>query len=480
MAQGGKVTPGLTITTVGSGIAQTEPGSLTYQGNFSGYDYLYMTVDASHTAVDPNGAALATPVALAMTTASDLFVLPAAFSVVPLGPPKISSVSTSTDPQGNPVATIAGVNLSGATRILFDGAPANIQSVGSDGSLTVPAPPALGSYNAVVAALDSYGQSSTQALGPVPAAPPLFSYASQVDPYLQISPVSLQAGTDLTVDIQGFSNANFADGQVSVGFGSSDIVVKKIWWINRGRLRMNVSVSPSSQAGAVTVTVISGLQLMMQTGTVQVLPYSAATATLRAPVTNLVTGLNGVPVAGTAVIGTGGLPSNLAGWTLSIGGTSVSFSQTQANQLQAQVPPGSSVGLAPVQLTSPTGNGPPPILMQIDGPPPVINAILNASGLPIDAAHAAQAGDTITMAVAGLADSFDQSHLRITVGGILQTVQSISPAGQPGSFIVTFLMSAQTPVGVQSATVGVDTLVSAGSPVVIRPSDNSQQAHRGH
>ncbi len=479
LAQGGRITSGLTITTVGSGVAQTEQGSLTYQGNFSGYDYLYMTVDASHTAVDPNGVALATPVALAMTTANDLFVLPAAFSVVPVGPPAISSVWTSTDAQGNPIATISGANLSGATRIVFDGAPANIQSVGNDGSLTVPAPPALGSYSAVVAALDSYGQSSTQALGPVPAAPPLFSYASQVDPYLQINPSSLQAGTDLMVDIQGFSNANFADGQISVGLGSSDIVVKKIWWINRGRLRMNVSVGPSAQAGPVTVTAISGLQLMTQTGTVQVLPYSSSTATLRAPVTNLVTGLTGVPVAGTAVIGTSGLPSNLGGWTLSIGGTSVSFSQTQANQLQAQVPPGSSVGLALVQLTSPTGNSLPPILMQIDGPPPVINAILNASGSPIDSAHAAQAGDSLTMAVAGLADSFDQSHLRITVGGVLQTVQSISPAGQPGSFIVTFLLSAQTPVGTQQATVGVDTLVSAGSGIVIRPSDNSQQARKG-
>ena len=183
-------------------------------------------------------------------------------------------------------------------------------------------------------------------------------------------------------------------------------------------------------------------------------------------------------MGGTAVIGSNGLSSNLSGWTLTIGSANANFTLGPANQLLAQVPPGSSIGLAVVQLTSPSGNSLPPILMQIDGPPPVINTVVNASGMAIDAAHAAQAGDTITVGVAGL-DTFVQSHLRITVGGALQPVQSITPAGQPGSFTLTFVLSPQTPTGAQQVAVGIDTVVSAGVPIVIRPSDNSQQTrHR--
>jgi len=248
---------------------------------------------------------------------------------------------------------------------------------------------------------------------------------------------------------------------------------------NRGFLRMNVSISPLAQAGPVTITVISGLQLMTLTSTVQVLAYSARTATLRAPVTNFETGLAGVPVGQIAVIGTNGLPSNLSGWTLLIGGSSTSFKVGANNQLLAQVPPGSSLGAAVVQLVSPSGDTSiPPILMEIDGPPPAISAVLNSSGVTVDATHPAQAGDTITLDVVGLADTVLQSQLRVTVGGVPQTVQSVTTTGQSGAFTVTFLLSSMTPAGSQQVTVGIDTNVSAGVPMVIRPSDNSSQQGR--
>jgi hypothetical protein len=239
---------------------------------------------------------------------------------------------------------------------------------------------------------------------------------------------------------------------------------------------MNVSISPSAQAGPVTLTVISGLQLMTLTSTVQVQAYNARTATLRAPVTNFDTGLAGVPAGQTAVIGTNGLSSNLSAWTLLIGGSSTNFKVGANNQLLAQVPPGASLGPAVVQLVSPSGDTSiPPILMEIDGPPPTISAILNASGMTIDATHPAQAGDTITVNVVGLTDTLVQSQLRVNVGGVPQTVQSVTTTGQSGSFMVTFLLSSLTPAGSQQVTVGIDTNVSAGVSMVIRASDNSSQ-----
>jgi hypothetical protein len=474
LATGGAVTSGLAMTAIGS-YGTAEAGSVAYYGNFSGYDYLLVTVDANAEQQNGNGTPVATPVALAMTTANDLYVLPAAMSVVATGPPSVTSVVGVTDGQGNPAAVIAGANLSGATRITFDGSPAGIESVNSDGSLTVESPPALGSYNSVVAALAGDGQSSTQALGA--STPPVFTYAPQDDPFISVNQPNLAAGTDMTLDIFG-SGVSFVDGQVVVGFGSSDIVVKNVWVSTRGRLRLNVSVSPSAQPGPVTLTVISGLQLVTLTATVQIQPFTSGTQTLLAPVTNVQTGLAGVPVGGTAVMGISGLPSNLSGWTLSIGGTATTITQVGANQLQALVPAGASIGLALVQLTSPAGVNLPPILMQIDGPPPVITAILNAAGIPIDSAHAAQAGDTITVGVVASSNTFLPSQLMITVGGVAQTVQSVTPVGQSGAFTLTFVLAALTPVGSQPVLVGIDTEVSSGVAMWVRPADASQQTRR--
>lgn len=466
IAQSGKVTPGLNITGIG-GAASTEPGTLKYYTYYDNYDYIYMTVDA-------NPVQSATPVALAFTTPNDLFVLPAALSVVPTAPPVVSSVIATTDSQGNPLAVISGSNLK-SDRIVFDGAPASVQSAASDGSsVTVAVPPALGAYNAVVTALAGDGQSSTQELGP--SAPPILNYPPQDNQFIWLDQTNLAAGTDMAVTISG-SNLNFVDGQVAVGFGSSDIVVRKVWVNNKGSLRLNVSVSSQAQPGQVTVTVVSGLQLITLTGSVQVTPFSSGTMTLRAPVTNAATGLAGVPAGGTAVIGTSGLPANLSGWTLTIGGATAGFTVNGSN-LMALVPPGLAAGVVQVQLTAPGGGGPAPILMQIDGPPPTITAVTNAAGQPVDNAHAAQVGDTITMGVAGLTESFSQSQLRITIAGVPQNVQSVTTTGQVGSFVVTFVLSSQTPPGAQQVNVILDTLESAGYPINIRPSDNSQQTHR--
>ena len=239
---------------------------------------------------------------------------------------------------------------------------------------------------------------------------------------------------------------------------------------------MNISVSASAQPGPLTVTVASGLQLSALTSVVQILPYTASTATLHAPVTNLATGLEGVPGGGTAVISTSGLPANLTGWTLSISDAKASFT-VGSNQILAAVPSGASVGLALVKLTPPSGDGgPPPILMRIDPPPPVITSILNVSGLPVDAAHAALAGDSIIAVVAGLTDSasaFQPSLLKVTVGQVEQAVQSVQQAALPGSSAVKFTLLPSTPAGLQPVVVSYDTRVSAALPMMVRASDNN-------
>ena len=145
-----------------------------------------------------------TPVALAVTTPDDLYVLPSAFTVVPTAGPTISSVSGSTDALGNATATLKGDNLGLDTRVMFDGAAATSIQKNDDGTFTVAAPPAIGNHVAVLEALASDGQTSIQTMGTLPL--PTFTYASPDHPSLSITPATVTAGTDTMIEVDGIQH----------------------------------------------------------------------------------------------------------------------------------------------------------------------------------------------------------------------------------------------------------------------------------
>jgi hypothetical protein len=346
--------PGLKVSVIG-GPAQVEPGSLKYytQG------FLLMVVDANQTAAP-------TPVALAVTVNNDLYVLPSAFTVVPSPPPAITSLTAGWDDQGNRLVTVAGSNLGASTSIVFDGAPATLLHANPDGTLVVTPPAASGGYAAAVEALNSDGQSSSQALGS--ALPPVFFYDPAAYPSATPVTASIAAGTDAMVAINGF-NTNFANGQTAVGFGSSDITVRRLWVTGPRTLLLNLSVSPQAAPGPVTMSIISGLETVPLNSGFLVTAPSPNQFSLRAPIVSLTTGAAAVPAGGSAIVGATGLSQDLSAWTLAIGGQPAAFAPGAAGQIIAQVPAGLPAGPAIVQLTSPTG-AISSVLMQVDPPTP--------------------------------------------------------------------------------------------------------------
>jgi hypothetical protein len=450
--------PGLNISVIG-GSAQIVPNSLTPLA--ASPPYLYMFVFPSYSVQT------ATPAALAVTWNGDLYVLPAAFTVVPSAPPTVTAVRGSTDNQGNATVTVTGSNLGTNTRVFFDGASGTVLNTNQDGSLNVAAPPATNGYHASVEALSADGQTSAQTLGT--AAAPVFTYNGPASPAVSVSPSTVTAGTDTMVQITGYSTT-FVDGQTVVGFGSSDVVVKQLWVVSPGRVVVNVSVSPLAQSQSTTISVASGLQLATLSTVFQVASANgAAQVSLRAPVVNQATQLAGVPSGGTAVINTTGLPgnlsgSNVAGWTLTIGGQPAPFTVNagpNGAQILAIVPGGLSIGPAVVQLISPSGNNPPPALMQIDTAPPVIAAIQGISGAAVDATHAALAGDTITLTVSGVADQLGilpaASAVFVSINGVEQNpgplVQDNSPGGAQMNVALPWsLSSGAIPIAVRVGT----------------------------
>ncbi len=473
LTSNGGLLPGLAISAIGP-AAFTEANTLSYYGASNGFA-------GAKVVLDTNPVSGPTPVALALTVPNDLYVLPQAFSVVANPAPAISSVSATgaAGALGGPVVTVVGANLNASTQVVFDGAPGTVQSANTDGSLTVAAPPAVANYTASVEALSSDQQTSLQPLGITPN-PTLFTYGGPASPAVKVNYALLRQGTDSEVDIIG-TNTNFISGQVAVGFGSSDISVRRVWVLSPQRILLNVTVAPQAQPGPVELTVSSGLQLETLTSVLQVQAASNPES-LRVPIVNTLTGLEGVPAGGTAVITTTGLPQNLTGWTLLIDSQKVAFSpQMISNNLTVQVPPSlaSVPGAAVVDLIDPNGNVVSVVVMQIDTAPPAIVGVVNSIGVPISSTNPAHLGDALTITVTGLADAASSAapaagNVVVSVAGVgvavSQTASALLPGAQAGVTQIQFSLSASAPYGPQQQlTVGLGTRVSAPVQVAIIP-----------
>ena len=460
------LTPGLSLSVIGP-AAQLEPK---YLGYFVA-GYLYEILDA-------NPVSQPTPVALAVTTSDDLYVLPSAFTVVPTAGPTISSVSGSTDGLGKATATLKGDNLSLDTRVMFDGAAATSIQKNDDGSFAVTAPPAIGKHVAVVEALASDGQTSMQTMGILP--PPTFTYAAPSNVSLSIKPATVNIGIDTMIEVDGF-NTNFVEGQTVIGFGSSDVVVRRTWIVNPGQALLNISINSGATAGLVSVTADTGVQAETLPAGLQINPATAKQISLRVPVLNLATGLPGVPTGGTIVVSTTGLPASLQGWTLSIGGANVTFTVDANSNILAVVPGSTPLGPTVLQLISPNGDSIAPILFDVDAQPPVIQAAADTSGkapVSIDATHPAAPGDAITLDVTqllGSAQSIAASSVHISVGGVDHIATELDPVAQSDVTKVQFTLASAIPASTlpnpaqQTMTVRVGTRVSAPFTIYVTP-----------
>ncbi len=454
---GAALVSGVSITTVGAGAAAT----LEHASLAAYYGDALITVDAGQVQAT-------TPVAVAVTLPNDMYVLPSAFFVVPSPAPTISAVSGSTDAFGNTTVNIVGSNLTAATTVVFDGVPATLISANSNGSLTVAAPPASSGYTSYVEALAGNGQTSWQDLGT--ATPLSYTYSGPQTPSIVLNSALLVQGTDSMVDIIG-NNTSCAAGQVTIGLGSSDIVVDQVWVLEPTRLWLNVTISPSAQPGPVDLTVVCGLQEVELQGVLQVQAASPNQMTLRTPIVNAFTALDGTPAGGTASIPTVGVPLDVAGWTLQLDyDIPATFQMGGGGVISAQIPSNvsASTGAAVVQLIPP-GNSAviPPVVMQIDLPPPVIVAATNSAGATISAANPAYLGGTVTLSVTGLTQSTTGAGLpqtQVTVGNPpvpITTPLTIVPGPQTDSYQIQFTLGPNVPYGPnQPVTVGIGTRIS--------------------
>jgi hypothetical protein len=65
---------------------------------------------------------------------------------------------------------------------------------------------------------------------------------------------------------------SFASGLTSVGFGSSDVLVRRLWVLSPTHVLVNVQVAPNAQLGPSSASVISGFQVFSQPAAFQITP----------------------------------------------------------------------------------------------------------------------------------------------------------------------------------------------------------------
>lgn len=447
-------TPGLNVTVLGG-----SPG-IAPNGVHSYLDPNWLEVDFFFSLFPGLG-----PRHLVFSAGDELYVLPSGLTLVNQPPPFITSITP--DSGGSGGVDIDGVGLKPDTRILFDGLPATVNSFDpAGGRLVVTPPQGASGYTANVVALNNDGQSSSFLQFP----PPTHTYGPSDPPSITLATNSLPAGAEGMLEVSGV-NTNFADGQTSVGLGSSDILVKRVWIVSPTLLRADIVIAPLAPATSTQVSVVTGFQVINQPFAFQIQPADAGAVVLSSDLVNAATGQPGVYPGITAAVSVTNLDP-AASAILTLNDVAVQIVSISQNQITFQVPAGFKPGLAVLRLQTGAGQAN-PVVVQIDPAPPVVLGVSTVSA-PADSDHPALPGDLLVITVSGLADpgpTVDASRLRVTVGGIDQ--QLLGPATAipdlPGQYQVQIILSQQVVPGqLVPLTVSIDNRTSSPYPIAVR------------
>ena len=402
---------------------------------------------------------------LVLNYGNDIYVLPQAINLVQRPAPAIASVASNSDGS----VTVTGSSFGADSRVYFDGVQSSITKPysGSDaqGFITVMPPAGNGGQVSVVAVFNGDAQNTNLAARPAVT----YTYSGGGAPQInRISLTSLTAGGTGLVDVTTF-NTNFVDGQVTVGLGSDDITVQRVWVLGPGHLQANVAVAGNTALGNSEVSVISGFEVMYQTNAFQVLPANA-----------------GLPVVTAAANANTAQQTIYPGSIVSVYGVNLAASpagvQVSLNDQPMTLQPN---GVLPAQINFflpvnfPTGpailkvnNGAQAanaIAVQIDVAPPTIQSVTNASGAVYDTTHFASVLDVVNVYVSNLDPSVlaNTGRLQVTLNGQPMPVQSVTQAAN-GQVQIQFVLNQSfggLPVGL---AVVVDGSSSSPVPITVR------------
>jgi uncharacterized protein (TIGR03437 family) len=447
---------GLNVQILGGSAHVLDNGILPAQANGNTFVGLYIgfSPDAS-----------TGPQHVVFTTPDYMYVLPSGFSITRAGPPTVTGVSANADG----TVAVTGTNWAADSLIYFDGLPAAVSSLDAKAGVAAATPPPGGNgQTSTVTVYNTDGQNSQLVQS---ASPVTWSYGNAASAAVgAISPASLPAGAEAAVDIVGTGLA-LTSGLTTVGFGTTDALVRQVFVLSPNHLKANVWIAPNAALSNPDVSVISGFR----TAT------ASAGFRIAAPVTGLPVA---VPIIANALPGLTGsyagavialYGSNLAtpGATpvVTFNGQAATLLYSSPTQINLQIPPSLTAGPVALNVNNGAANSY-PVIVNIDTPPAAIGAVQNASGGNIDSNHPAHPGDALIVSLTNFAPNganIALARVQIGVGGVTHSATQISYAGQ-GVYQVSFALNAsEAPGAAQALIVYLDGRSSYPAAIPVAP-----------
>jgi hypothetical protein len=377
------------------------------------------------------------------------YVLPSAMYYTLTPPPTVDGVENS--PGNDGTLTVAGRNWVAGTRLYFDGLPAAITSLNLTDGIAFVVPPA--GSNGQVSTLTAFNPDGQNSQILQSAAPITWAYGNLPTPAItSISPSSLPAGAQAMIDITG-SNLSLAQSTTTIGFGTTDVVVRRVFVLSPNHVQVDVLVAANAALSISDVSVISGFQIVTAPAAFQI---TAPVPDLPAPdpfLTNASPGLTGAYAGATVNLHGTNLALPTVTPTMTIAGEPVTILSSSSGQITFQIPADLSPGRAALIVNNGVLTAL-PIVVNIDTPPAGIGAIQDSSGSYIFAANAAQTGETLIVTLINFAAAgatVDPGRVQVGVGGVNHNVTRITGifVGNVNYSQVTFQMNADDPVGQQ-------------------------------
>jgi uncharacterized protein (TIGR03437 family) len=391
------------------------------------------------------------------------YVLPRGLNLVNSDPPSVSNVAT--DGNGNLVVT--GSNFTPQSQVYFDGVPAST-NMADNAHLTAVPPPGAGNQTAAIIVYNSDGQDSTF----TDPTPPTFNYPAAPTPQVTFSPGTLPAGTEAEIDIEGV-NTDFVNGMMTVGYGSSDVLVRGVWVLSPTHALINVQISPNAPQGSIGATLISGFQIATQPAALQIAAPDPALPVVDPALVNANWGPSGVFPGSTANVN--GVNLGASQTTITINGKAANIVNATPSQVTFVVPPALKPGIAVLKLNNGTTNAS-PVVISLVSTPPAITGVQNAAGAPVATANAPQPGDSLTLLVTGLGAAgatIDPTTVLVTVGavgGVTRMAAVVSEVGTTSTYQVRFKLDPSVPTGTQiPVTVSINGRTSLPAFIAINP-----------
>jgi uncharacterized protein (TIGR03437 family) len=369
----------------------------------------------------------------------DLYVLPDGINLVEQNPPVIASVTANSEG----TATVSGSGFDAESRVFFDGEPVIAQETftgtSAHGSITITPPPGYSGQNASVIVYNSDGQNSTFYQS---QSPPTYTYPASGTPQITVNPATLPSGVSSMVDIHA-ANMQFVSGQVTVGLGTSDVWVRRVWVLSPTHLVANMVAAPSAAIGTSEISVVSGFQTAVESGAFQIQPANPSVPFVALPIINNDPNQSILYPGATAAVYGSGLAAGANSTQVTLNGQFVQVLYSSANQVDFVIPSNFPTGLAELVLNNGSSSAP-AIEIEIDNAPPVIQQVASASGQALSTSNTAYAGEVLTATVSDVNASSlvsNPSLVQVTLSGLPMAVLEVQAGTKQGTVTVSFVVS---------------------------------------